>query len=123
MPSEELLTLEKMLKGVSNITLPPEAPWAKNVYWMYTILINDVSSISRDKLMTILEKEYEIDTRATFCPIHLQPAYKDLYKGERYPVAETLGRKGINLPSGNTTTKEEVKYVANAIRTIMERII
>jgi len=111
----------KLLKNIPGITLPPEAPWAKNVYWMYTVLIEDNFGISRDNLMKILLEKYNIDTRATFCPIHLQPPYKESYKNENYPIAEKLWEKGINLPSGNTLTKEQIKYIVDAIREIRQR--
>jgi len=108
-----------LLKEIPGITLPPEAPWAKNVYWMYTILINEeVLGITRDELMKRLE-EYGIDTRAAFLPIHLQPPYRDIYKYENYPVAEMLGRKGVNLPSGNTTNKEDIEYIVSALKEIL----
>ncbi len=103
-----------LLKGVPGITLPPEALWAKNVYWMYTVLIQDNFGKARDDLMTYL-KEKGIDTRSAFYPVHAQPVYEKQYKGEKYPVAEELGRKGINLPSGNTLTEDQIKYVAETI--------
>jgi len=109
----------RLLKEIQGITLPPEAPWAKNVYWMYTILVNEeILGITRDDLMKKLE-EYGIDSRATFLPIHQQPPYKDMYKHEKYPIAELLGRRGINLPSGNTTTKEDIEYVVSALKEII----
>ncbi len=109
-----------LLKDINGITLPPEQPWAKNVYWMYTILINkEKTGISRDELMLELEK-CGIDTRATFLPIHLQPPYIDMFKGEKYPVAEYLGNTGMNLPSGNTLTTEDIEYIANCIREIIK---
>jgi perosamine synthetase len=109
----------QLLKDVPGITLPPETPWAKNVYWMYTILVNEeILKITRDKLMKKLE-EYGIDTRATFLPIHLQLPYKNIYKHETYPIAELLGKRGINLPSGNTTTKENIEYVVLALKEIL----
>jgi perosamine synthetase len=108
-----------LLKGIQGITLPPEASWAKNVYWMYTILINEeVLGITRDEIMKRLDK-YGVDTRASFLPIHLQPPYKDVYGREKYPVAELLGRRGINLPSGNTTSREEIEYVVSALKEVI----
>jgi perosamine synthetase len=105
-----------LLNDIRGMTLPPELPWAKNVYWMYTVLLNEeVVGITRDDLMRKLET-YGIDTRAAFLPIHLQPPYKDIYINEKYPVAELLGRRGINLPSGNSTTKEDIEYVVSAIK-------
>jgi len=104
-----------LLKDLPGIVLPPEATWAKNVYWMYTILVDENI---RDEVMKRLE-EYGIETRATFHPIHLQPPYKDLYGFESYPVAESLGKRGINLPSGNSLTKEDIDYVVTRLKEII----
>jgi len=103
-----------LLKDVEGITLPPEAPWAKNVYWMYTVLVENSFGMDRDKLMAYL-KEKGIDTRSAFYPIHVQPVYAKQYKGEKYPVAEKLGRKGVNLPSGNTLTKDQIRFIVETI--------
>jgi perosamine synthetase len=108
-----------LLKNIRGVTLPPEMPWAKNVYWMYTILIDEeILGVTRDDLIKKLEI-YGIDTRSTFLPIHLQPPYRDIYIYEKYPIAELLGRRGINLPSGNSTTKEDIEYVASAIKDVI----
>jgi perosamine synthetase len=107
-----------LLGGIPGITLPPEEAWAKNVYWMYTILVDENKfGLSRDELMCELEK-YGVETRSVFYPIHLQPPYKNKFRGEKYPVAEDLSKKGINLPSGNTLTKEQVEYIANLIKSL-----
>lgn len=97
------------------ITLHPEAPWAKNVYWMYSILIQKNFSIPRDELMKKLELE-GIETRTFFYPIHVQPVYARQNKEEGFPVADELSRKGINLPSGNNLTTEEIMYVCECIK-------
>jgi perosamine synthetase len=97
------------------ITLPPEAPWAKNVYWMYSILIQDEFGMTRDELVRRLELE-GIETRPFFYPIHTQPIYAEQYRWESFPVADELSRKGINLPSGNNLTADEVKYVCECIK-------
>jgi perosamine synthetase len=87
---------------------------------MYTILLDErVLGITRDELMKEFEK-YGVDTRATFLPIHLQPPYKDIYEYEEYPVAELLGKRGINLPSGNTTTKEDIEYIVMSLKSILQ---
>jgi len=97
------------------ITLHPEASWAKNVYWMYSILIQDKFGISRDELIKKLELE-GIETRTFFYPIHVQPVYTKQYKEQSFPVADELSRKGINLPSGNNLTADEVTYVCDCIK-------
>ncbi len=104
-----------LLKDIEGITLPPEMPWAKNVYWMYTILIEKLFGLDRDNLIKLL-KEMGIDTRPTFYPVHLQPIYQQLFGSQKLPVAEELSIKGINLPSGNTLTKEQIEFVCESIK-------
>lgn len=107
------------LKDIPGVMLPPEKEWAKNVYWMYCIMIEDSFGISRDELMKKLG-ENGIQTRTFFIPMHQQPAFlnMELFKGERYPVAEDLSRKGLYLPSGSGLTEEQIKQVCDAVSEI-----
>jgi perosamine synthetase len=102
------------LKGIPNITTPPEMEWARNVYWMYSILVD---KIPRDELAKIL-KEKNIDTRPLFYPIHTQPPYADQNKDE-FLVAQDLSRRGLSLPSAPTLTKDQIHYVCNTIIDIL----
>lgn len=97
-------------KGV--VKLHPEMPWAKCVYWMYSILIEDKYGITRDKLMEKLEKN-GIETRPFFYPIHEMPPYKS---SESLDIAEKLSRRGMNLPSGLMSSKSEINKVIRSIR-------
>lgn len=100
-----------LLKDVKGITLPVEEPWAKNVYWLYSILIEKDYKLDRDRLMAELKAE-GIDTRPFFIPLHKMP-YLD--EGLKLQVAEDLGMKGINLPSSTKLTKEEIHKIAETI--------
>ena len=93
------------LKNVPGITLPPEKEWAKSVYWMYCVLVQDNFGMARDELMKRLH-EKGVDTRSFFIPMHKQPAFErmGLFKTESHPVAEELGAKGLYLPSGSGLT-------------------
>jgi len=102
-----------MLKNIKGITLPPQTKGVKNVYWMYSILVNDEFGITRDELRKKLAQR-GIETRTFFIPIHLQPIYFRRYN-ERFPVAEELCRRGMYLPSSSTLTKEEIEYVVDSI--------
>lgn len=111
-----------LLQGVEGISRPPEANWAKSVYWMYSILVDKKSyGISHEQLMNFLAQKYGIETRPFFVPIHLQPAYGSLYSGKNFPISEELSISGLNLPSGNTLTPDQVKYVASAIISLHRR--
>ena len=104
------------LVGIPGITTPPEAEWAKNVYWMYGILVNkEEYGMNRDDLRKVLA-ENGIETRTFFIPMHCQPVYWNAYKGQRYPVAEQLCRDGFYLPSASSLTLEEISYVTQVIR-------
>lgn len=93
------------------VELPPEEPWAKNVYWMYSILVN---SKSRDKLMAFLSNR-GIETRTFFYPIHKQPYYSKRFKKGGFRNAEKISSRGLNLPSGNTLTEEDITTVVEQI--------
>ena len=101
----------KILSGLAGITIPPEESWAKNVYWLYSVLIEDGFGLSRDDVMKKLSRN-GIESRPFFPPIHNFPMYN---KKESFPLAEELSKKGINLPSSPKLTKEDVKRVAEAV--------
>jgi perosamine synthetase len=102
------------LSHIPGLTLPIERPWARNVYWMYGLLVEDAFGISRDVLRSRLAR-HGIETRTFFIPIHFQPIYYETFKGQRYPVAEDLCRRGLYLPSGATLTETEIDYVSEMI--------
>jgi len=106
----------KLLSGVPGITTPPEAPWAKNVYWMYGILVDEQAyGMNRDQLRRVLA-ENGVETRTFFIPMHCQPIYWQTFKGQRFPAAERLCRDGFYLPSASSLSASEIEYVAGVIR-------
>ena len=104
-----------MLKGVEGVTLPPKAGWAKNVYWMYTVLIEDGFGTTRDGLMKALEAK-GVETRPVFYPITDMPPYNTGKNREQFPVASEISRKGISLPSSVNLKDDEIKYVVECIK-------
>jgi perosamine synthetase len=108
----------KDLEDEEVIKLHPEMSWAKCVYWMYCILVEDKFGMSRDDLMKRLE-ENGIETRPFFYPMHVMPPHKN---NEEFPVAERISRKGANLPSGSLLEEEEIKYICDMIEGIKKRI-
>lgn len=107
------------LKRIPGLSLPVERPWAKNVYWMYGVVVEDEFGISRDELRQRLARR-GIETRTFFIPIHLQPIYYETFRGQRFPVAEELCQRGLYLPSGATLTEAEVAYVCQAVAEVRE---
>ena len=115
----------ELLSGVEGIVTPPCADWVKNVYWMYGILVNEKFGITADMLRNKLY-DVGIDTRAFFVPMHNQPVYnKPNIKFQNlpetkgnFPVSSYLGENGFYLPSSSHLPKEDIVYIAEAIKSI-----
>jgi perosamine synthetase len=105
------------LAGSEGLTLPPEAPWARSVFWMYGLLVDETTGLDAVQLADRL-RERGVDTRPFFLGMHEQPALHELglFRGESYPVAERLARQGLYLPSGLALTDEQVERVCAAVR-------
>ncbi|WP_424629453.1 DegT/DnrJ/EryC1/StrS family aminotransferase [Bradyrhizobium sp. SYSU BS000235] len=80
-------------------------------YWMASILLDEGEH--RDPLRAHL-RAAGVETRPLFYPIHQMAMY--LRPGERYPVADSLASRGINLPSYPDLTDDDVGEIIAAIR-------
>lgn len=112
----------ELLMKVPGIVLPPEASNVESAFWMYSILVGDEFGMTRDQLRWFLADK-GIETRTFFIPIHFQPIYYATYKGQRYPVAEDLCRRGLYLPSSSSMSKEEIRYVTEAVKEAQQACI
>jgi perosamine synthetase len=110
---------KELLSGVRGLALPCQKEWARNVYWMYAVLVKKEFGLPRDEFMRKLKAE-GIDTRTFFIPVHEQPVFakeRD-YQGLSFPVAEELSRIGFYLPSGLALTKSQIQEVCQVIKRI-----
>jgi len=100
------------LRDLNGLTLPPEAPWARNVYWLYAVLMEPGRfGCSRDELISRL-LEGGIEARPFFPPVHSQPIYAT---GQTLPVAERLSATGLCLPSAPRLHSTDIRRVADAL--------
>lgn len=105
----------KHIKNVPGISTHPQMPWAKNVYWLYSVLIdNKHYGISRDELTSKLA-ENGVETRPFFNPIHIMPPYKKYAENCKFPSAERLSSRGMNLPSSVKLTEKEIQEITQLI--------
>jgi len=111
----------EFLKDIPYLQLPVEKEWAKNIYWMYGIVLDEKTAIDAEELGKKLLKN-EIQTRPFFLGMHEQPVFHKmgLFVDEHYPVAERIAKQGLYLPSGLTLKKEEIKKITKAIEKILE---
>ena len=103
------------------VDLPVERDWAKNVYWMYGIVLNDHVPLDAVRFANELRAR-GIDTRPLFLGMHEQPVLQNrgLFIGESYPVTERLARRGLYLPSGLTLTEAQIDAASAAVTDILK---
>jgi perosamine synthetase len=105
------------LAGTPGLQLPHEEPWARHVYWMYAVALEESSPVTRDALVTRLTAD-GIETRTFFCPMNLQPFLQQQpgFRATACPVAERLWRDGLYLPSSTRLTDDQIDLVAASVR-------
>lgn len=112
----------RLLQQIPRILLPVERPWAKNMYWMFGIVLEETVGMNASEFAGRL-LELGVDTRPFFYPLHKQPVLQELgyFIRERYPVSERLAEYGLYLPSGLTLTPGDIDHVVDAIKMILQR--
>jgi perosamine synthetase len=111
------------LAVIPGLRFQVEKPWAKCVYWMYCVEIDEACGFGAEPVQAALAKR-GIGTRPFFLGMHEQPAAHDLglFVGESYPVSERIARQGFYLPSGLSLTDQQVDEVVEALRGVMAEL-
>lgn len=110
------------LEDIPELQLPVEEPWAKSVYWVFGIVLDDSVGMSAKQFGERLA-ELNIQTRPFFIGMHEQPALNamGLFPDEHYPVSERLSRQGLYLPTGLSISELDLEYVITSVRTLLGR--
>jgi len=108
----------KELADEQIITLPSEKGWAKNVYWLFSILLNK-AEFPRDRLIDYLNAK-KIDSRPFFYPLNEMPPYKTFDFRIEYPNSTRISRTGLNLPSFNGISDDEITKVCDGIKSFVK---
>ncbi len=105
------------LAGIPGLRLPVELKWARNVYWMYAVVVEPEFGISRDALMARL-RDAGIETRTFFCGMNRQPFLREQpgFREVPCPVADRLWETGLYLPSAASLDEETIATVSRAVR-------
>ena len=104
------------LSGVESLQLPVQESWARNVYWMYGVVLTADAKMDGRELADRLAIR-GIETRPFFIGMHEQPALRalGLFANDTHPVAERLARRGLYLPSGLGLTEIQLQRVCDAV--------
>lgn len=109
----------EVFSKIEEFITPPEESWAFSSYWLYTILIKEVSAIRRDELIAKLLLN-GIETRPTFYPLHEMPPYKKFALTKTFPVTSHIASCGLSLPSSVTLTDDEIDSIVDALKSIVD---
>jgi len=86
--------------------------------WWLTCLLIDAETFGadRDRIIEHLGRQ-QIEARATWKPMHLQPVFRDcVVRGGT--VSADLFRRGLCLPSGSALTDHDRERVVAAVRAV-----
>ena len=99
---------------------PDKLDYARNIYWIYGIILKNKNKKFRKNLQKLLLKK-RIETRPFFYPMHKQDIFikKGYFKHGRYPYSEFLSSNGFYIPSGLNLTVKQLNYVANTINNLL----
>jgi len=113
------VTYGRFLKDVPGITLPKTKKYVKNVYWMYTILVDKKEfGMSKDELRDELLRQ-GVETRDFFYSPQWHPILKrHLRKRETFPNTKMIEQNGFYIPSGLALTDGQMKKVSKIVKGI-----
>ena len=110
----------RRLRDIAGLQLPVEESWARNVYWMYGVVLAEDTGMDATELARRL-RGFGVETRPFFLGMHEQPVFhqRGLFLQERYPVAERIARQGLYLPSGTALTEQQLEQVCDAVHKVL----
>ena len=101
---------------------PYKLNYAKNIFWVFGVLLKKNANISRDRIIKKLLKK-NIQTRTFFFPMHKQKIFKKMKvfpKNQKFVNAEYLSKNGFYLPSGLGISNSDIAFVGKTLIKILE---
>ena len=102
--------------------LKPNCSFAKNIYWVVGIVINNKKLNIDAKILSQKLIKFGIQTRPFFWPMNKQKALLDLglFKNQKYPNSEFLSKYGLYLPASLQITDKEIAFICSSINQILK---
>ncbi len=115
--------LSVKLKSIRGITVPCEGESVRHAFHLYNILIDpDALGMDRNTFLERLSKEAGIRAITQYYPtVYLLEYYLDqAHQKEECPIAEDISKRVVTLPLSPRFTQDDMDYLADAIRNIIE---
>lgn len=93
-----------------------------NAWHLYPVHIRKDAPVMRDEFIKQMSFSAKIGCSVHFIPLHLQPYYRDKYDltPQMFPCATEAFESEVSLPIYPKMTDEDVEYVIEQIRRILE---
>jgi len=105
---------ENGIQGIKGLATLPVSPYGKKIDWLFCVFVDESFPFNRDMLILKL-KEYNIDARPTFYPVHIMPPYRNLKRIGDLPNSSKFGLTGINLPLYPSLNDNDVEYIVSVL--------
>jgi perosamine synthetase len=83
---------------------------------MFSVVLDESLRLDRDNLIADLATR-GIETRPIVHPLHTLPPYAAAWRGEDFPVAERIARRGLNLPTWVGLSEAQIDRVCRELCT------
>lgn len=118
-------TYYQELAGIEGVQFMPELSGTKSNRWLTTLTIDQkIIQLSPYEIMDKMN-EANIETRALWKPLHMQPLFKEnkFYKDKENEesIASELFANGICLPSGSNMTMKEQDKVIFSLKKLLKK--
>jgi dTDP-4-amino-4,6-dideoxygalactose transaminase len=105
-------------EGYPGIDLPTLRPGVKQGHHLFTIWVNPAK---RDQMLWALQ-EQGVGVAVNYCASHLYSLFRRQfgYKEGDFPQAELIGSRTISLPLYPSLRDEEIEYVAETVKKVLQ---
>ena len=112
---ETLASYKKELLPLGNVSMNPDQEGCENGAWMPTVVIRGSESIFQEILKNL--RVGGIDARPFFAPLSQMGLFPKLTLS---PNSAQLAKFGLNLPSYQDMTRDELCFVTNYLRRLVD---
>ncbi len=105
--------------SVPGITCMQEASWARSIFWIYSMLVDETSYGMTSRALLAHLQGARVETRPLWQPLHRSPAHKGA-QAYHCDFAEALFNKALRLPSSVGLTVAKQQKVIEFIRRFSE---
>jgi perosamine synthetase len=108
----------EFLADVPGLDWQPQKDWARHVWWLFTVILDEEIPLSRFDVLARL-KDRGVEGRQIVYPITQLPPYQEAGQRRQFPVADRIVERGIHLPTWSGLTQDEVRYTCKCLTEIL----